>query len=144
LNTDICAGLNYRKKKSKPCRLVPWKLTANLQLQIVAETKVKAEATPESFARSSKEKVSLKCKVIFTTPRSLAVTTTSGGCRFLNRCWFKNTNQSWMRTTHRCLYAFSTCNTASCILHDVTRHHHRYVSSLVTWLPMPSVTTSLS
>ena len=41
---------------------------------------------------------------------------------------FKNTNQSWMQTSRRCLYTFLTCNRASCLTHDVTRHHHRRVS----------------
>jgi len=37
------------------------------------------------------------------------VTTMGDGCRFLNLCWFKNTNQSWMQTSRRCLYALLTC-----------------------------------
>ena len=79
----------------------------------------------------------------FTTLRSLAVTTIGDGCRFLNLCWFKNTNQSWMQTSCWCLYTFLTCNRASCLTHDVTRHHHRRVSSWVMWLRMLRATTSL-
>ena len=37
----------------------------------------------------------------FTTPRSLAVTTIGGCCRFLNLHCFKNTNLSWMQTSRR-------------------------------------------
>jgi len=59
-------------------------------------------------------------------------------CRFLNLYWFKNTNQSWMQTSHQCFYAFLTCNRASCL-----SHHHRYVSSWVMWLRMLRATTSL-
>ena len=65
------------------------------------------------------------------------------GCRFLNLCWFKNTNQSWMQTSRRCLYAFLTCSRASRFTHDVTRHHHWRVSSWVMWLRMLRATTSL-
>ena len=64
-------------------------------------------------------------------------------CRFLNLCWFKNTNQSWMQTSRRCLYAFLTCRRPSCFTQDVTRHHHWRVSSWVTWLRMFRATTSL-
>jgi len=46
-------------------------------------------------------------------PRSLAVTTFGGGCRFLNLCWFKNKNQSWMQTSRGCLYAYLPCNKRS-------------------------------
>jgi len=67
----------------------------------------------------------------FTTLRSLAVTTMGDGCRFLNLCWFKTTDQSWMQTSRRCLYAFLTCRRPSCFTHDVTRHHHWRVSSWV-------------
>ena len=79
----------------------------------------------------------------FTTLRSLAVTTIGDGCRFLNLCWFKNTNQSWMQTSRRCLYAFLACNRASCFTRDVTRHHHCRVSSWVMWLRLLPITTSL-
>jgi len=37
----------------------------------------------------------------------------------------------------------TACNRASCLAHDVTRHHHRRVSSWVMWLRMPRSTTSL-
>ena len=75
--------------------------------------------------------------------RSLAVTTVGDGCRFLNLCWFKNTDQSWMQTSCRCLYAFLTCRRRSCFTHDVMRHHHWRVSSWVMWLRMFRATTSL-
>ena len=75
--------------------------------------------------------------------RSLAVTTIGHGCRFLNLCWFKYTNQSWMQSSRRCLYAFLTCNRASCFTRDVTCHHHWRVSSWVMWLRMLRATTSL-
>jgi len=79
----------------------------------------------------------------FTTPRSLVVTTIGGGCRFMNLYWFKNTNQSWMQTSHWCLYAFLICNRASCLTHGVTRHHHQHVSSWVMYLRMLRAITSL-
>ena len=56
---------------------------------------------------------------------------------------FKNTNQSWMQTSRRCLYTFLTCNRASCFTYDVTSHHHRRVSSWVMWLRKLRTTTSL-
>ena len=73
----------------------------------------------------------------------LAVTTIGDGCRFLNLCWFKNTDQSWMQTSRRCLYAFLTCSRPSCFYCDVTCHHHWCVSSWVMWLRMLRATTSL-
>ena len=79
----------------------------------------------------------------FTTLRSLAATSIGDGCRFLNLCWFKNTNQSWMQTSRRCLYAFLTCYRASCFTHNVTHHHHWRVSSWVIWLRMLRASTSL-
>ena len=82
-------------------------------------------------------------RVEFTTLRSLAVTTIGDGCRFLNLCWFKNTNQSWIQTSRRCLYAFLTCNRASCFTRDVTRHHHWCVYTWVMWPRMLGATTSL-
>jgi len=79
----------------------------------------------------------------FTTLRSLAVTTIGESCRFFNLYWFKNTNQCWMQTSRRCLYAFLTCCRASCLIHDVTRHHYRRVFSWVMWPRMLHATTSL-
>jgi len=63
--------------------------------------------------------------------------------QILESLWFKNTNQSWMQTSRRCLYAFLTCNRASCLTHDVTRHHYRRVSGWVMWLRTLRTTTSL-
>ena len=83
----------------------------------------------------------LRSFLTITTLRSLAVTTVGDGCRFLNLYWFKNTNQSWMQTSRWSLHAFLTCNRASCLTHDITRHHHRCVSSWVMWLRMLRVTT---
>jgi len=54
--------------------------------------------------------------------------------KFLAAPLFKNTNQSWMQTSRRWVFAFLTCNRASCLTHDVTHHHHRRVSSWVLWL----------
>jgi len=51
--------------------------------------------------------------------------------------------QSWMQISRRCLYAFWTSNRASCLTHDVTRYHHRRVSSWVMRLRMLRATTSL-
>ena len=64
-------------------------------------------------------------------------------CRFLNLCWIKNTNQSWLQTSRRCLYAFLTCSRPSCFYRVVTCHHHWHVSSWVMWLRMLRATTSL-
>jgi len=41
------------------------------------------------------------------------------------------------------LYAFLACNRASCLTHDITRHHHWRVSSWVMWLRMLRATMSL-
>jgi len=48
--------------------------------------------------------------------------------------WSKKTNQSWMQTSCRWVHAFLTCNRASGLTHDATRHHHQYVFSWVMWL----------
>jgi len=48
-----------------------------------------------------------------------------------------------MQTSGRYLYAFLTCNRASCFTRDVTRHHHWRVSSWAMWLRMLRATTSL-
>ena len=93
-----------------------------------------------SFEKCREKRLKVKssqdtCKPIqimgltFTTLRLLAVTIIGDGCRFLNLYWFKNTKQSWMQTSRWCLYAFLTCYRASCLTHDVTRHHHRRVFS---------------
>jgi len=92
---------------------------------------------------ASQPRSSFTTLLTFTTLRSLAVTTIGDGYRFLNLCWFKNTSQSWMQTSHRCIYAFLTCNRASCLTHDVTRHHHWRVSSWVMWLCMLRAAASL-
>ena len=44
---------------------------------------------------------------------------------------------------HRSLYAFLTCNRASCLTHDVKRHHHRRVFSWVMRLRLLRATMSL-
>ena len=45
--------------------------------------------------------------------------------------WFKNTKQSWMQTSRRCLYAFLTCNRASCLAHDIAPHHRRFSLAVI-------------
>ena len=45
--------------------------------------------------------------LIFTTPTSFPVTTNCGSWQFLNLCWFNNTNQSLMQTSHQCLCIFN-------------------------------------
>jgi len=63
--------------------------------------------------------------------------------QILEFCWSKKTNQSWMQTSCRWVYAFLTCNRASGLTHDTTRHHHQYVSSWVMWLCVLHATMSL-
>jgi len=65
--------------------------------------------------------------------------------RFLNLYWFKNTNQSWMQTSHRCcLYAFLTCNRSSFLTHDVTPHLKNGVPEGSVLASFSSTSTSLT